>query len=159
MIAMLASHECQTMNMTMLEQGSNRWPSERPSAGVRPSAVPRNAAQPNAPDDPLGRQPRATQPLDPDAGARQERAWQAASAAAVQRAFDAWLDVLTTRRERIAAAASLWTAGTLRGIWTRWQLEQRRAHRQRQLADQRAVTVLSRRAVQARIFICRLVSN
>ena len=149
--AVLMSDECQTMDSAALYQWSECRPSAMPAAGGIPSAAPRVAFTANL----LGLvpvvRPLGLQPLELHAEARRERAGQARSAAAVQRAFDAWLDMRTTHCERLAAAASLWTAGTLRGAWTRWQAEHRQALRQVQTADQHAASALSRRAAQVRI--------
>ena len=95
-------------------------------------------------------QPVESHPPDPDAEAVRRRAVEALSAAAKQRAFDAWLDLRTRRQSLLVAAASLWTVGSLRGAWALWQAEHRRTASELERADRHAGIALFRRAVQVR---------
>ena len=105
-------------------------------------------SQPGASREHASAPPSALQSLRPDAEAKRLRAIAALSAASVQRAFDAWLDVRTRRQNLLAAATSCWTVGTLRGAWTLWQAEHRRAASQLQRADHHAVAAVCQRAVR-----------
>ncbi len=135
-VTVLQHDECQTEDSASIQQGGDR----RPSVFTRPDA---SMQRPPA-------QVVDVQPPDPAAEGKRERAVTALSAATKQRAFDAWLDVRARRQGLLAAAASLWTVGTLRGAWAHWQAEHRRTASQLERANHHAGVAVSRRAMQVR---------
>ena len=137
-VTVLQHDESQTEDSTELQQGGGRESSVAPRPAASTQVHPAQPLIVHSSDP------------DPDAEAKRERAVTALSAATKQRAFDAWLDLRTRRQGLLAAAASLWTVGTLRGTWALWQAEHRRTASQLEWADRHAGVVVSRRAMQVR---------
>ena len=136
-VKVLQHGECQTVEGAELQQqGGDRQTSVCPR---QDDSTQTQAALPSV-----------VQPPDPDAEAKRDKAVTALSAAGKQRAFDAWLDLRTRRQGLLAAAASLWTVGTLRGAWAHWQAEHQRTGFRLERADRHASVTAFRRAMQVR---------
>ena len=134
--ARLQNDETQTIDSARPDRGCGRRPSIFPEPGVNTGIIP-------AP-------PVVVQASDPDLKAKRERAAAAVTAAALQRAFDAWLDLRTRRQDLLSAAASLWVLGTLRCVWTRWEAHHQRMASRLERADYHAAVTVSRRATSVR---------